>query len=136
MSAIATSKPNVVPTRDQAQAAGGLPAPPGAATAASDERTLQRPALSIVMPCYDEEAIVGYTIPRLVTAFERAGYTLELVAVDNGSHDRTGEIIRSCAERHPSVVYHRVERNVGYGNGILSGLPLCTAPWVGMIPAD
>ena len=58
-----------------------------------------RPHLSIVMPCYNEEAIVGYTIPRLITTFERAGYTLELVAVDNGSHDRTGEII------HPALLY-------------------------------
>src|SRR5205085_1611544 len=33
-------------------------------------------------------------------------------------------------------VPHRVEVNEGYGNGVLAGLPLCTAPWVGVIPAD
>ena len=32
-------------------------------------------------------------------AFRRAGYQLELIAVDNGSNDRTGEIIRSLGDR-------------------------------------
>jgi glycosyltransferase involved in cell wall biosynthesis len=88
------------------------------------------------MPCYNEEAVVGYTIPRLLNAFETAGYRLELIAVDNGSMDRTGEIIKELAAKRSSVVYHRVEKNEGYGNGILSGIPVCSAPWVGTIPAD
>lgn len=93
-------------------------------------------ALSIVMPCYNEEAILGYTIPKLVEAFQNAGHRLELIAVDNGSHDRTGEIIRKLALRYPAVVYHRVEVNEGYGNGILQGIPVCKAPWIGIVPAD
>jgi glycosyltransferase involved in cell wall biosynthesis len=88
------------------------------------------------MPCYNEEEIVGYTINRLVSAFEKAGYCLQLIAVDNGSWDRTGEIIKELALRNPSVIYHRVEKNEGYGNGILRGIPLAAAPWVGIIPAD
>ena len=43
------------------------------------------PDLSIVMPCYNEEAILSYTMTRLLGAFERAGYRLELIAVNNGS---------------------------------------------------
>lgn len=88
------------------------------------------------MPCYNEEAILGYTIPRLLSVFEEAGHTLELIAVDNGSTDRTGEIIQEWAARTPAVIHHRVEQNEGYGNGILVGLPLCSAPWIGSIPAD
>jgi hypothetical protein len=34
------------------------------------------------------------------------------------------------------VVYHRVEPNQGYGNGVLKSIPVCRAPWVGIIPAD
>ncbi len=94
------------------------------------------PEISIVMSCYNEEEIVGYTIFQLVNAFEKSGYRLELVAVDNGSWDRTGEIIKEWATRNPSVVYHRVEKNEGYGNGVLSGIPLCNAPWIGINLAD
>ncbi len=94
------------------------------------------PDLSLVMPCYNEEAIVSHTISRLLNIFSRAGYRLEIVAVDNGSRDRTGEIIREWASRNPAVLHHRVEQNAGYGNGILQGIPLATASWVGTIAAD
>jgi glycosyltransferase involved in cell wall biosynthesis len=92
--------------------------------------------VSFVLPCYNEEGIVGYTLQRLRSAFEKAGYSLELVVVDNGSTDRTGEIIHEFASKYDGVICHRVEVNEGYGHGILSGLPLATAPWVGIIPAD
>lgn len=95
-----------------------------------------RPDISFIMPCYNEEEILGYTISKLVAAFEKAGYRLELVTVDNGSRDRTGEIIREFAARNPGIVPVRVEKNEGYGNGLLSGIPYCTARWIGFIPAD
>ncbi len=94
------------------------------------------PELSFVMPCYNEEEIIGYTIPRFAAAFKKAGIKLELIAVDNGSRDRTGELIREMAANEPSIVYHRVEVNEGYGNGVLCGLKVCRAPWVGIIPCD
>ena len=98
--------------------------------------SIQKPDLSIVMPCYNEEAILGFTIPKLVEAFERSEYRLELIAVDNGSRDRTGEIIRRFEKKYPAVIFHRVEVNQGYGWGILSGMQLCSADWVGIVPAD
>ena len=94
------------------------------------------PELSLVMPCFNEEAIVSHTISGLLNAFARAGHRLEIVAVDNGSSDRTGEIISKWAARTSAVVPHRVELNEGYGKGVLAGIPVATAPWVGIIPAD
>ncbi len=94
------------------------------------------PDISFIMPCFNEEAILEYTIPHLLEAFRKKGYQLELVAVDNGSWDRTGEIIRKLSTQHNNVVYHRVKKNQGYGFGILSGLSRCSGHWVGFIPAD
>ena len=102
----------------------------------SSDQSIQPFDVSFVVPCYNEQDIVAYTLQRLLGAFEKAGYRLELVAVDNGSSDKTGEIIQEFSARHSGVVHHRVETNEGYGHGILSGLPLCTSPWVGIIPAD
>ena len=103
-----------------------------------DNRSSQRssPDVSFIMPCFNEEQMVAFTIPRLVSAFERAGFQLELVAVDNGSSDRTGEVLHAIAERYPGIVHHRVEINEGYGNGVLKSIHLCTAPWIGIIPAE
>ncbi|HQR32103.1 MAG TPA: glycosyltransferase family 2 protein [Blastocatellia bacterium] len=94
------------------------------------------PELSFVMPCYNEQDIIGYTIPRFTAAFRKAGIKLELIAVDNGSRDRTGEMIREMAANDPAIVYHRVEVNEGYGNGILRGIKVCRASWIGIIPCD
>lgn len=95
-----------------------------------------RPELSIVMPCYNEEEAIPYTIPHLVNAFEAAGHRIELVACDNGSTDRTGEIIAEFVAKGLPVVAHRVHPNEGYGNGILEAMTVCTAPWIAIIPAD
>lgn len=92
--------------------------------------------LSIVMPAYNEEEGVGVTVAHLFEAFTKAGYRLELVAVDNGSSDRTGEVLRGLQPTYPDLVIHRVEPNEGYGNGVLHGIPVTTAEWVGIIPAD
>jgi glycosyltransferase involved in cell wall biosynthesis len=94
------------------------------------------PEVSFIMPCYNEQDVVPYTIPQLVQAFEKAGHRLELVACDNGSTDRTGEIIHGLVAKGLPVVYHRVEPNEGYGNGVLKSIPVCSAPWIGIIPAD
>lgn len=94
------------------------------------------PDISFVMPCYNEQDVIPYTIPQFVQAFEKAGFKLELVACDNGSSDRTGEIIKGFVAAGLPVVYHRVEPNEGYGNGILKSIPVCSAPWIGMIPCD
>jgi glycosyltransferase involved in cell wall biosynthesis len=88
------------------------------------------------MPCYNEEAIVSHTAVKLIAAFRAAELRLQLVAVDNGSKDRTGAILAELAAQYPEVTPHRVEVNQGYGFGVLSGLPVGVAPWVGIIPCD
>jgi glycosyltransferase involved in cell wall biosynthesis len=92
--------------------------------------------LSIIMPAYNEEEGIAPVLQRLTQAFDRAGHRLELIAVDNGSHDRTGAILADLATRIQGLVVHRVEVNEGYGNGVLRGIPLASADWVGIIPAD
>src|SRR5262249_46637556 len=94
------------------------------------------PDISLVMPCYNEQESLPYSVPRLLRAFERAGYRLQLVAVNNGSRDRTGELLGEFAAAHPEVKPVTVETNIGFGNGILSGLAHATAGWVGTVAAD
>lgn len=94
------------------------------------------PGLTLVMPCYNEEEAVEATIRELFEEFERAGHVLEMVAVDNGSSDATFEVLERLRAEFPRLITTRVEVNEGYGNGLLSGLWLGTAPWVGITCAD
>jgi len=97
---------------------------------------LDEPELSFVMPCYNEQEVIPFTIPAFCDAFAKAGVRLELVACDNGSKDRTGEILRALQAKGYPIVVHRVEPNEGYGNGVLKTFPVCRAPWIGVIPCD
>ena len=94
------------------------------------------PALSLIMPCYNEEDNVEYRVPRLLRAFEAAGHRLQVVAVNNGSTDRTGALLAQLAGSHADVTVVTVPKNIGFGQGILAGIPHCVAPWVGMVAAD
>lgn len=95
-----------------------------------------QPALSLIMPCYNEEDNVEYRVPRLLRAFEAAGHRLQVVAVDNGSTDRTGALLAQLAAGSPDVTAVTVPKNIGFGQGILAGIPACRAPWIGMVAAD
>jgi glycosyltransferase involved in cell wall biosynthesis len=94
------------------------------------------PDLSLIVPCYNEEESCGVTIRRLLAAFAGGGHTLEIIAVDNGSTDATGEILAQLAAEYPLVRPHRVDVNQGYGYGVLSAIPRVTGRWAGIIPAD
>ena len=59
------------------------------------------PRLSLVMPCYNEEAIVAQTVRRLLQEFERAEIPVEIITVDNGSRDDTLGILHGLAEVGP-----------------------------------
>jgi cellulose synthase/poly-beta-1,6-N-acetylglucosamine synthase-like glycosyltransferase len=60
------------------------------------------PSLSVVVPARDEERAVGKSV-RSMVAQEYPG-TLEVVAVDDRSADRTGEILGSLLVEHPSLL--------------------------------
>jgi glycosyltransferase involved in cell wall biosynthesis len=94
------------------------------------------PELSLVIPCYNEAESIPSTLPGLCAAFARGGVRLEIVAVDNGSSDGTGERLKALAAAGLPVRTTRVEVNRGYGNGILAGIPHARAPWVGFAHAD
>ena len=94
------------------------------------------PELSLVIPCYNEAESIPYALPALCAAFARAGRALEIVAVDNGSQDATGELLSELARQGLPVRPVRVEHNQGYGFGLLSGIPHARGQWIGFIPAD
>jgi dolichol-phosphate mannosyltransferase len=58
---------------------------------------LCRPAVSVVVPCFDEEAVLSLCLSRVGGVLDSLGGTSELVWVDDGSSDRTWEIIEKAA---------------------------------------
>jgi glycosyltransferase involved in cell wall biosynthesis len=77
--------------------------------------------LSLVIPCYNEAANLPLLIARCAEIFGGRG-DVEVILVDNGSSDGSGEILAEAVARHGFLRSVRVEVNEGYGHGILSGL--------------
>src|SRR5215207_3636794 len=72
-------------------------------------------ALSIVVPCFNEQECLGELYQRLSKAARvSAGEDYELVLVNDGSNDRSWPIMLELAERDPRVVAINLSRNHGH----------------------
>ena len=91
--------------------------------------------LSIVIPCYNEGANVSFLIERLVILCDNIK-DIEFVLVDNGSTDTTSSLFTEAAASHHCIRTIRVEKNQGYGYGLLQGLRETRGNYVGWTHAD
>ena len=85
---------------------------------------------SIVIPVFNSEPIVGNTIDQVVDVFTQAGLRYELILVNDGSHDRSWEVISERAARLPNVVALNLMRNYGQHYANLAGLTEATGDYV------
>jgi glycosyltransferase involved in cell wall biosynthesis len=92
--------------------------------------------LSIAIPCYNEEDCLPRTIPPLASALAQGGVSFEIVLVDNGSTDRTGEIIDELARSGLPIVKGKVDVNRGVGLGFRTGFALSQGAIVSTLCAD
>jgi dolichol-phosphate mannosyltransferase len=97
---------------------------------------LRRPAVSVVAPCFDEEDVLPLFLSRVGGVLDSLGGTSELVLVDDGSSDRTWEIIEKAAVEDPHVVGVRLMRNHGHQLALTAGLSVCRGERVLIIDAD
>lgn len=86
-----------------------------------------KPELSVVVPCFNEEEGIFACHERLSLVLSGMGILYEVVYVDDGSKDRTGELLRELHARDPQhVVVLRLSRNFGHQIAVTAGL---TAVW-------
>jgi undecaprenyl-phosphate 4-deoxy-4-formamido-L-arabinose transferase len=93
--------------------------------------------LSVVIPVFNEEATLPVLLPRLFTALDALRRPYEVILVDDGSRDRSIELLRSEAERHPDRVrVVELSRNFGQHPAILAGFSIATGDVVVTLDAD
>jgi glycosyltransferase involved in cell wall biosynthesis len=95
------------------------------------------PSLSIVVPCYNEEACLAELHGRLTAAArDAAGEDYEIVLVNDGSRDRSWEMMRSLSASDPRLVAINLSRNHGHQLALTAGLDLCSGARILIIDAD
>lgn len=90
--------------------------------------------LSLVIPCYNESANLPLLLERCKEVTRQPG--AEVILVDNGSTDESSLVLRELLPRYPGCRSVRVERNQGYGYGILEGLRAARGEILGWTHAD
>lgn len=84
--------------------------------------------LYVVVPCYNEEEVLGETSRQMLLLFDEMksdgliNDKSRIVFVDDGSKDRTWEIIDSLSNEHKEIAGVKLARNAGHQNALLGGL--------------
>lgn len=71
------------------------------------------PDLSVVFPVYNEEENIPILLGEIAAALEGRGWTYEIVAVDDGSKDRSLEVLHASHKQYPTLRVLRLEKNSG-----------------------
>ena len=78
--------------------------------------------ISIVVPAYNEEESIPYFYEEINKEFKELKQELELIFVDDGSKDKTWEIIENLAAENSHFIGMSQSRNRGHQNAVLAGL--------------
>jgi polyisoprenyl-phosphate glycosyltransferase len=93
--------------------------------------------VSIVVPCYNEEAVLGEFHARLTSVLDQTGdFNGEIIFVDDGSNDQTGELLQQLQTRDNRVRVVLLSRNFGHQIAVTAGLEHAAGDAVVIIDAD
>ena len=97
---------------------------------------MPRPALSLVLPIYNEEPVIPELSKRLAALLEQIELEVEVVFVNDGSRDRSFEMLRELASTIPSYRVLSFSRNFGHQAAITAGVDYASGEAVVVMDAD
>src|SRR6266550_5337173 len=89
-----------------------------------------KPRVSVVIPCLDEGETISECVTSARTVLDESGLAGEVIVVDNGSTDGSGELARAAG----ALVVEELRR--GYGSAYLAGLDVARGDYIVMVDAD
>ena len=93
-------------------------------------------SLSIVIPAYNEELNAAAAVEQVSEVAQGLGLEYEIVLVNDGSKDRTGEIGRELEQRIPNFRLVEHYPNRGYGGALKAGFAAAKYELIAFVPAD
>ena len=93
-------------------------------------------SLSIVVPAYNEEALILHTVEHLLAISHQWVDDIEIIIVNDGSSDRTPEIIDQLAAKHGAIHAYHQNPNRGFGATVRKGFENSTKTYVMVCPVD
>jgi len=102
----------------------------------NDERVPARPVFSMVVPIWNEEEVIPALYQRVVSVMEETGEPWELVCVNDGSQDRSLELLLALRDEDPRVKVLDFSRNFGHQIAITAGTDFAEGDAVIIMDAD
>lgn len=90
--------------------------------------------LSIIIPCFNEEKNIPFILQSFQNVIKKED--MEVILVNNGSTDKTAELLEQLLPNYPFARTVLVPVNQGYGYGILQGLEAAKGNFIGWTHAD
>lgn len=94
------------------------------------------PSLSVVLPAYNEAENIVEMTKAVMKTVKPLTNDYEIIVVDDGSRDRTGDVVREMSAEYPSVHLVQHEVNRGYGAALYSGFRAATRDLIFFTDAD
>ena len=93
--------------------------------------------ISIIVPCYNEEKVLPLFYKEISKALKKIeGVSYELIFVDDGSRDKTLDLLKQYSDKDPSVNYISFSRNFGKEAAMYAGFKEATGDYVAQMDAD
>jgi glycosyltransferase involved in cell wall biosynthesis len=98
----------------------------GAATTSQRSAPLTTRGLAVVLPAYNEETVIAHSVARCVDVLSTLAPDYEIIIVDDGSRDRTGQVSDELAAANSRVRVIHNKPNRGYGGALIAGFQAVT----------
>ncbi|HVU75068.1 MAG TPA: glycosyltransferase family 2 protein [Mycobacteriales bacterium] len=95
-----------------------------------------RHGISVVLPAFNEQDNIATAVMAATTVGTTLFADHEVIVVDDGSSDRTAELVRTMARADPAIVLVQHDRNRGYGEALRSGFRAATKDLIFFTDAD
>lgn len=104
------------------------------ATTFSQQADAATPLLSIIIPAYNEENRLPGSMKAIIDWMQTVSYPVEVIIVENGSHDRTTEVAESFAQKHPNIRVIHSEK--GKGAAVRAGIDVGAGEYLFICDSD
>ena len=93
--------------------------------------------LSVIIPCYNEESVIETTYRRVKTVLDSLSlFSSQIIFINDGSRDKTMNILSDIAKQDRSVKIINFSRNFGHQAAVTAGIHHCTSDFAVIIDAD
>ena len=95
-----------------------------------------KPVFSVVVPVYNEQEVIGESYKRLKAVMDSCGEQYEIIFINDGSRDRSPDMIKDICENDKNMKLISFSRNFGHQTAITAGMDKASGDAVIVIDAD